>query len=101
MADDNNLNFLLDKLNSPDMSDTINNLFGSLSSSESSDSDNCDSTNDVFSNLFSSLGSSNLDLLTALKPYLNEKRQKKIDQCENFISIIKTFEILNAFNKQD
>ena len=100
MADDNNLNFILDKLNSPEMSDTINNLLSSLSSSKSSDSDNCDSTNDVFSNLFSSLGSSNLDLLTALKPYLNEKRQKKIDQCENFISIIKTFEILNAFNKE-
>ena len=101
MADDNNLNFIIEKLNSPEMSDTINNLLGSLSSTDSSSNDNGDSGNDVFSNLFSSLGNSNLDLLTALKPYLNEKRQKKIDQCENFISIIKTFELLNTFNKQD
>ena len=100
MADDNNLNSILEKLNSPEMSDTINSILSSLSASDSSDNGDCDSSNDVFSNLFSSLGNSNLDLLTALKPYLNEKRQKKIEQCENFISIIKTLEILNAFNKE-
>lgn len=100
MADDNNLNFILEKLNSPDMSDTIKNLLDSLSSADSSTSSD-EPSNDMFSNIFSSLGNSNLDLLTALKPYLNEKRQKKIDQCENFISIIKTFEILNAFNQND
>ena len=57
-------------------------------------------TNNIFSNLFSSVSNSNLDLLVALKPYLSEKRLKKLDQCENFISIIKTFEILNAFNQK-
>lgn len=97
MSDENNLNSIFEKLNSPEMSDTIKNLIDSLSSDESSS----DSTlsDDMFSNLFSTINSSNLDLLTALKPYLNKKRQKKIDQCENFISIIKTFDILNSFSK--
>ena len=76
-------------------SDTLKGILDSFSSA-----DNCEDNID-FSNLFSSIGSSKLDLLVALKPYLNEKRQKKLDQCENFISIIKTFEILNAFNKKD
>lgn len=97
MADENTLESILQNLNNPEMSDSIKNLLGSFSSG-----DNCsDSSNDVFSNLFSSIGNSNLDLLVALKPYLNEKRQKKLDQCENFISIIKTFEILNAFNQKE
>ena len=95
MNDENNLESILQNLNNPEMSDTIKNLLGSFSSDNSSST-----SNDIFSNLFSSVGNSNLDLLVALKPYLNEKRQKKLDQCENFISIIKTFEILNAFNKE-
>lgn len=99
MSDENNLESILQNLNNPEMSDTIKNLLGSFSSGDnSSDSE---SSNDVFSNLFSSIGNSNLDLLVALKPYLNEKRQKKLDQCENFISIIRTFEILNAFNQKE
>jgi len=97
MNDENTLESILQNLNNPEMSDTIKNLLGSFSSNDSSH----DSQNDIFSNLFSSVGNSNLDLLIALKPYLNEKRQKKLEQCENFISIIKTFEILNAFNKKD
>ena len=95
MNEENTLESVLQNLNNPEMSDTIKNLLGSFSSNDS------DPQNDVFSNLFSSVGNSNLDLLIALKPYLNEKRQKKLDQCENFISIIKTFEILNAFNKKE
>ena len=96
MNNENTLESVLQNLNNPEMSDTIKNLLGSVSSSDNSSN----SQNDIFSNLFSSVGNSNLDLLVALKPYLNEKRQKKLDQCENFISIIKTFEILNAFNQK-
>ena len=95
MNDENTLESILQNLNNPEISDTIKNLLGSFSS------DDTENTNDIFSNLFSSIGNSNLDLLIALKPYLNEKRQKKLDQCENFISIIKTFEILNAFNQKE
>lgn len=97
MADENNLDSILEKLNTPEMSDTIKNLLDSLSSNTDSDATD-NSSNSLLSNLFSSVNSSNLDLLVALKPYLNKKRQKKLDQCENFISIIKTFEIINAFN---
>lgn len=92
MSDENTLESILENLNN---SDAIKDLLGSFSS------DNTGEDNVDFSNLFSSIGGSNLDLLVALKPYLNEKRQKKLDQCENFISIIKTFEILNAFNKKE
>jgi hypothetical protein len=92
MSDENNLDSILQNLNNPEMSDSIKNLLSSFSNTENATND------DIFSNLFSSIGNSNLDLLVALKPYLNEKRKKKLDQCENFISIIKTFEILNAFN---
>ena len=94
MSDENNLESILENLNNPEISDTVKNLLNSFASDDTNSSDG------VFSNLFSSIGNSNLDLLTTLKPYLNEKRQKKLDQCENFISIIKTFEILNAFNKK-
>lgn len=99
MSDENNLESILQNLNNPEMSDMLKNLLGSFSSTDTSEDSN--TSNSVFSNLFSSINASNLDLLVALKPYLNEKRQKKLDQCENFISIIKTFEILNAFNKSE
>lgn len=99
MSDENNLESILQNLNNPEMSDMLKNLLGSFSSTDTSEDSN--TSNSVFSNLFSSVNASNLDLLVALKPYLNEKRQKKLDQCENFISIIKTFEILNAFNKSE
>jgi len=100
MNDENNLESILQNLNNPEMSDTIKNLLASFSSSDTT-SEDADTSNNMFSNLFSSINASNLDLLVALKPYLNEKRKKKLDQCENFISIIKTFEILNAFNQKD
>ena len=95
MNGENTLESILQNLNNPEMSNNIKDLLNSLSSntSETSDFD--------FSNLFSSINNSNLDLLVALKPYLNKKRQKKIEQCENFISIIRTFEILNAFNANE
>ena len=95
MSDENTLESMFENLNNPDVSDTIKNILDSFASSDT------DTSNTVFSNLFSSISNSNLDLLIALKPYLNEKRQKKLDQCENFISIIKTFEILSAFDKKD
>jgi transcription termination factor NusB len=95
MNDENTLESILENLNNPEASNAIKNLLGSFSSNEN------ESSNNVFSNLFSSIGNSNLDLLVALKPYLNEKRQKKLDQCENFISIIKTFEILNTLNQSE
>lgn len=101
MADDNTLNFILEKLNSPDMSDTLKNVLDSFSSDKTFDDNDSCQNNDIFSNILSSIGSSNLDLLIALKPYLNEKRQKKIDQCENFISIIKTFDILKQFTQDE
>ena len=74
MSDENNLESILENLNNPEMSDTIKNLLGSFSNTENSTND------DIFSNLFSSIGNSNLDLLVALKPYLNEKRQKKLEE---------------------
>ena len=98
MNDENTLESILENLNNPDMSDTIKSLLSSFSSGDNSS--NSDTPNNVFTNLFSSVNNSNLDLLVTLKPYLNEKRQKKLEQCENFISIIKTFEILNAFNQK-
>lgn len=95
MTNENTLDSILQNLNNPEMSDTIKNLLNSFSSDEN------DNSTDSFSNLFSSIGNPNLDLLVALKPYLNEKRKRKLDQCENFLSIIKTFEILNTFNKKE
>lgn len=34
-------------------------------------------------------------LLNSLKPYLNKKRQKKLEQCEKIINITDTLKVLN------
>ena len=58
---------------------------------------------EIFS-LFSDITSSTEDskdasLLNSLKPYLNEKRQKKIDQCEKIMMMINAFKLFNALNE--
>jgi len=101
----NNLNIdeLLQKMNSPEMSDTIKNLLGSISSQSTSEN----SSNDMpdlsllFSTLSNSINSPKLDLLTALKPYVNKKRQRKIDQCGKFVSIINAFTLMNNLTKDN
>lgn len=40
-------------------------------------------------------------LLNSLKPYLNEKRQKKIEQCEKIISLTDTLKMLNDLHVFD
>lgn len=60
---------------------------------------------EIFS-LFSDITSSAEDskdtsLLTSLKPYLSEKRQKKIDQCEKIMMMINTFKLFNALNENE
>lgn len=37
-------------------------------------------------------------LLTSLKPYLNPKRQKKLEQCEKIMMLTNTFKLLNELN---
>ena len=74
MENDFNIDDLIDKLNSPEMSDTLNSLLSSNSASPK------------------------LDLLDALKPYVNERRQKKIDQCEKFVSMINVITLMNKIN---
>ncbi len=71
---DNELNIddLLNSLNSPEMTDTLKNFLGS--------------------------SNHNFGLLDALKPYVNKKRQKKIDQCEKFVSMIDAISLINKFN---
>lgn len=34
-------------------------------------------------------------LLNSLKPYLNQKRQKKLEQCEKIMSLTDTLKLLN------
>jgi len=103
----NNLNIedLLEKMNSPDMSDTIKNILGSLSNSSATSSENSSESvpdlSGLFSMLSSSINSSKLDLLTALKPYVNKKRQKKIDQCGKFVSMINAFSLMNSLTKDE
>lgn len=107
----NNLNIddFLGKMNSPEMADTIKNLINSISnssneSSETSSETSFENTFDLsylISSLSHSINSSKLDLLTALKPYVNKKRQKKIDQCEKFVSMINTFSLINNLTKDE
>jgi len=101
----NNLNIddLLQKMNSPEMSDTIKNLLGSLSSENSSEnsSDTMPDISSLLSTLSGSINSSKLDLLTALKPYVNKKRQKKIEQCGKFVSMINAFSLMNNLTKDE
>lgn len=103
----NNLNIddVLQKMNSPEMSDTIKNILGSLSNSSNESSKNSSEDIQDFSNILSSLSgsinSSKLDLLTALKPYVNKQRQKKIDQCGKFVSMINAISIMNNLTKDE
>ncbi|MBP3284865.1 MAG: hypothetical protein J6M02_05140 [Clostridia bacterium] len=60
---------------------------------------------EIFS-LFSDITNSSEDskdtsLLNSLKPYLNEKRQKKIDQCEKIMMMINAFKLFNALNETE
>jgi len=101
----NNLNIddILEKINSPEMSDTIKSILSSLSSDDSSQnsSENIPDLSNLFSTLSGSISSSKLDLLTALKPYVNKKRQKKIEQCGKFVSMIDAFSLINTLTKDD
>lgn len=45
--------------------------------------------------------SKELKLLNSLKPYLSEKRQKKIAQCEKIMSITETLKLLNDLHLFD
>lgn len=38
------------------------------------------------------------NLLLSLKPYLNPKRQKKLEQCEKIIMLTDTIKLLNDLN---
>lgn len=40
-------------------------------------------------------------LLNSLKPYLNEKRQKKLAQCEKIMSLTDTLKLLNDMHLFD
>ena len=68
----------------------------------------CDTAGDI-SDIFSILNSvsSNSEeskettLLNSLKPYLNEKRQKKLAQCEKIMSITETLKLLNDLHLFD
>ena len=103
----NNINIdeLLEKINSPEMSDTIKNLLGSLSNASNDSSETSSESMPDLSNLISVLSGSintpKLDLLTALKPYVNKKRQKKIDQCGKFVSMINAISLMNNLTKDD
>ena len=45
--------------------------------------------------------SKDASLLSSLKPYLSEKRQKKIDQCEKIMMMINTFKLFNSLNENE
>lgn len=68
----------------------------------------CDTEND-FSDIFSLLTTISEDtneskeskLLNSLKPYLNEKRQKKLAQCEKIMSLTDTLKMLNDLHVFD
>lgn len=49
----------------------------------------------LLSDTSSSSNSAESNLLTSLKPYLNPKRQKKLEQCEKIIMLTDTFKLLN------
>ena len=100
MSDENKIDIdnILTMLNSPDIADTLKDVMSSLSA----DNENVSNSNDI-SNMLSSIinsnsSSSTTNLLHALKPYLNEKRQKKIDQCEKFMTFANAFQIMNKLN---
>ena len=60
---------------------------------------------EIFS-LFSDITSSSEEtkegnLLQSLKPYLSEKRQKKIDQSEKIMMLINAFKLINILNETE
>jgi len=75
---------------------------------EHSEQENTSQDND-FSEIFSLItditssteDSKDTSLLNSLKPYLNEKRQKKIDQCEKIMMMINAFKLFNALNETE
>ena len=58
-----------------------------------------DGTSDIFSLLANLSDSSNSQtspsLLSSLKPYLSQKRQKKLEQCEKILTLSNTLKLLN------
>ena len=75
---------------------------------EHSEQENTSQDND-FSEIFSFFNditsstddSKDTSLLNSLKPYLSEKRQKKIDQCEKIMMMINAFKLFNALNETE
>lgn len=76
------------------------------------DTPNTDVSYDIendFSDIFSILNNMSSDtteskeskLLNSLKPYLNEKRQKKLAQCEKIMSLTDTLKVLNDLHVFD
>lgn len=86
---------ILNMLNSPDVADKLKDVLSSLSSEEGSSPD----ISNLLSSVLNSSSDSTTNLLSALKPYLNLNRQKKIDQCEKFMSMAKAFQLMNTLNK--
>lgn len=52
----------------------------------------------LLSDTASSNDSADSNLLTSLKPYLNPKRQKKLEQCEKIITLTGTLKLLNELH---
>lgn len=52
----------------------------------------------LLSDTSSSNNTAESNLLTSLKPYLNAKRQKKLEQCEKIIMLTDTFKLLNELH---
>lgn len=52
----------------------------------------------LLSDTTSSNDSTETNLLTSLKPYLNPKRQKKLEQCEKIITLTGTLKLLNELH---
>lgn len=40
-------------------------------------------------------------LLNSLRPYLSEKRRKKIDQCEKVMMMVNAFKLFNTLNETE
>lgn len=55
----------------------------------------------MFSNIAASVDTSESSLLSSLRPYLNKKRQKKIDQCEKFIMLAGAIKLMNEIDSSE
>lgn len=77
--------------------------------SDTSNLDVSNNTENDFSDIFSLINtiseetteSKETQLLNSLKPYLNEKRQKKLAQCEKIMSLTDTLKMLNDLHVFD